>query len=291
MVPGNTDKLEEIVPKKRSDRKKNPNKPQLLSLKRVMKKFLCHPWVGILIDRLYRGRIPYRGIKVDTTLLPGLPPSIKAMLFWGIYESAEARFVQRYLSADRDVIELGSSIGVISSLVRRKLRRDKSLICLEMNPLLMAQLTRNVRENSSTENVHFINCAIAQDPTGGAASTYFRPEADNTCSRLSITNNSDELVKVQTTKLSDIIDSYDVQEFSLISDIEGAEASFIFFEPQTLATCRQLIIELHDTWISNRTITASEMRELIEGIGFRLVDGYGNVFAFEKTTDVIYAGL
>ena len=31
------------------------------------------------------------------------------MLFWGIYEGAERRFVQKYLDRDLPVVELGSS--------------------------------------------------------------------------------------------------------------------------------------------------------------------------------------
>lgn len=68
----------------------------------------------------HSGHIDVRGLDV--------PARNKAQLFSGIYESAEYRFVRDFISPMLPVIELGSSLGAIASVIARQLERAQSLI-------------------------------------------------------------------------------------------------------------------------------------------------------------------
>ena len=71
------------------------------------------PPVDGLADRLGVGeQIPDRGSQIETPA--GGDPRVNALLFWGMYESAEIRFVQRHIGSDLDVVELGSGLAAFS---------------------------------------------------------------------------------------------------------------------------------------------------------------------------------
>jgi len=79
-------------------------------------KILTANLVGQVVAIAYANEIPCRGLRFSTAD-PQIHPGVKASLFWGLYESAEIRFVNAYLPRSIDVVELGSSIGVVSCSV------------------------------------------------------------------------------------------------------------------------------------------------------------------------------
>lgn len=71
-------------------------------------------------------------------------PALVASIFWGLYESAEIRFVRRYLDPDLDCLELGSGIGLVSRVIAVSLRPGRRLVCVEPREDLLACARENV---------------------------------------------------------------------------------------------------------------------------------------------------
>ena len=46
-----------------------------------------------------------------------MPKRIIASIFWGFYESAEIRLLNKYFKGDSDVIECGASSGIVSAFI------------------------------------------------------------------------------------------------------------------------------------------------------------------------------
>lgn len=105
----------------------------IFRVKIFIAKILTLPFVGSAIAVLSKDRISYRGMIIDTQN-QYLTPSTKAEIFWGIYEGAEARFIQKYLTGDLGVIELGASIGIVSCCIKKKLNGKSKLIAVEAHP-------------------------------------------------------------------------------------------------------------------------------------------------------------
>ncbi len=103
---------------------------------RLIFKILCNPFTGTCIRLLMGNHVPdvrwsrFRFNLADTSIAPRFVASV----FWGFYESAEGRLIERHLSDQYDVVELGASIGVISSHIAAKLGRGRKLIAVEPNP-------------------------------------------------------------------------------------------------------------------------------------------------------------
>src|SRR4051812_6437349 len=96
-------------------------------LKTAIADLLCSSFIGNLLSRAYSDRIPNGGLVVDTSH-PSVTPQLTASIFWRIYEGAEIRFVHQFLRPDLDVIELGSSIGVLSCHIKQRLLPSCKLI-------------------------------------------------------------------------------------------------------------------------------------------------------------------
>src|SRR5471030_3191706 len=69
-----------------------------------------------IISSLLRQRIPFHKINIDVSDKVILPIT-KSLLYYEVYEKNEVTFVKKYLSENDDVIELGSSIGVMGSII------------------------------------------------------------------------------------------------------------------------------------------------------------------------------
>ena len=122
--------------------------PRWVGLKRLLANVIQSGLIGDAISWFYGDVIPFHGIPIDVSQ-SGIPAANKAALWWGMYESAEHRFIKAFLLPNLPVIELGSSIGAISSAIAGQLDHGQRLICVEANPFLIPQLRKNLDRNAS----------------------------------------------------------------------------------------------------------------------------------------------
>jgi FkbM family methyltransferase len=239
---------------------------------------LCHPRFGSVITRLFHGRIPSQGFifDVDNDYFPAVNA---ASLFWGFYEMREIDYVRRFLRSDLDAVEFGSGIGAVSMSIIKKQERDRKLICVEPNPFLIETLKKNVRLNAPWKQVGIVNRAVdysGQDQVGLGICK------NNLGSRIN-TGEMDDLTWIRTTTLRELLSEYDIGDFVLVSDAEGAEVGMIIEDAQSFSRCRQLIIELHASDYEEKMYTIQDLREMLESAyGFRLKTCWRDVHVFDK---------
>ncbi len=264
---------------------------RLLRLKAAATALLTRPWVGRAAAALLRDRIPWRG-SVVLTDDESVEPRTKAMLLFRIYESAEARFVARYLSPDRDVLELGSSLGAVGGLILRKLAPQRRLVAVEANPRLLPLLRRNLARNASGRAFEIEHAAVHHPAGDGpAGSVELLLASSSLCSRVEpgrapgvrAPDPAGERALVPAARLHDLVARHRLARYTLVSDIEGAEAGLLLREDAALRACDQLIIELHQTEHEGAAYSPDDLAALLTGRhGFRLRDRYGNVAVFER---------
>lgn len=197
---------------------------------------LRRPAVGRALGSFYRDSMPVRGCRIDTASLHGVT---KADLFWGFYEGYEIDFVRRFLPNNRDVIELGSSLGVVSSHIAARLDPRCRLIGVEANIALIPLAAKNVRQNSPLIDVTFLHGAI--DYASGRETVLFH------VGETQWSHVAESGLSVPRLTLSHIIRTHHVGEFTLVCDIEGAELGVLTQDQDALTRCAVVIIELHDT--------------------------------------------
>jgi FkbM family methyltransferase len=238
---------------------------------------LCCPQWGRLIGYAFRDRIPSSGVWIDTDS-PLVSPEIKASLFWGFYESAEVRFVRRYLPRDLDVVELGASIGVVSSQIARRLDSHRRMICVEAHEALLPIIARNIRRNAPHIRADVQHGAVAYLDQ---ATIPFRVALRNVDSRI-VEHPSASDAPVPVVRLHQLVGAAGILDYALVCDIEGCEAGLLFEDAEALARCRFLIAELHEVEFRGERVTVRKMLERLEALGFTLVEQRGPVVAAVK---------
>jgi len=199
----------------------------VLSIKASVARAICHPAIGRAIGQLLRDHIPYGGFLIETTSR-NVCPETKAALFWGIYESCELRFVQRYIRRDLDVVELGASIGGVTCHIRKRLGPDQRLLAVEANPELAALACRSLERNGLTRNVSILNWAISYE---GSASVRFALGDSTVTGRVADQASGDAVIDVPAATLSAILRDADIGPYALVSDIEGGEGGSTLGRP------------------------------------------------------------
>jgi FkbM family methyltransferase len=257
--------------------------PLILKLRRLAANILCNDVIGQLIALISSNNI-HNGNCIINTNCETVKPSVKARLFWGVYETPEIDFVNKYLRSDLDVIELGSSIGVIASHVGQKLKSSSRLICVEANPILIDCLKDNIQRNINEDNVDnyvVINAAI--DYSNNSDWVEFAISNNSLESRIGNDLNAREHIKIPTTTLSNILHEYQIDKYTLICDIEGAEKQLLENEHQALEKCQQLHIEVQNTIFDGHIIKIEDIVNiLINKHGFSVVDNYLGAYIFER---------
>jgi FkbM family methyltransferase len=221
--------------------------------------------VGIVVGTATRHRVRNRGIAFDTR---GWDPRIEAMLTFRTYESAEIRFIRSFLKGSQCAVELGGSHGVAGSHLLHVMAPDGRLTSVEANAHLVPALRKTLYAHAGQRTVEVIHAAVTEDPTA----------------RFAVSQNALESrvapggVPVLGLSLQSIVLRAGFEDYALFSDIEGAEASFIF-RAGALKGCTRMVIELHDTHHEGRRVTADDMVVELRARGFHLLDRYGNVCA------------
>ncbi len=242
---------------------------------------LCAPWVGRLVGRATGDRIPSRGAVIDVRGL-GLRPVHKAQLFWGLYESAEVRFVRHHLRSDLDTIELGSGVGAVSVEIARRLDAGRRLLCVEANPDLCGALRRTLAANRAACEAEAVPAALSY---GGSDVAAFEISAWHLGSRLATEAGGEgaHRVEVPAVTLERLWrERLAGAEFQLVADVEGAEGAVFEHETRALAACRGLVIECHPTTIAGRPRGVEALIDKILAHDFELADRYGPVCFFTR---------
>jgi FkbM family methyltransferase len=194
------------------------------------------------------------------------------------YEGPEIHLIDRFLRPDLDVLELGSSIGLSSAHIARKLYPQRTLVCVEPNATLHPSIRSNVRLNGPNTDLCLVHAAL-----------FDRDEADVALeigdeAHVSRLGSGPTSTTVPGRSLGSLIEEFLPGEFSLVCDIEGAERFFILdSRPEELHACRQMLIELHDSTLGGRPVGVDELAaNLTSRHGFETVTRIRNVLLLER---------
>jgi FkbM family methyltransferase len=194
------------------------------------------------------------------------------MLAFRIYESAEIRFIRSFLRGAERVIEVGGGLGVTGSHLLQVMARGGDLTSVEANDDLIPPLRRTLLAHAGGKSVTVIHAAVAETHTA-----FLEKVSDsNLSSRLAPGG-----MAVPAKSLAAIASRAHHADYALFSDIEGAEASYIF-APNGLTGCSRMVIELHETIHEGQPVTRDDMVGELQRLGFRLLGRHGNVYAFAR---------
>ncbi|WP_296100888.1 FkbM family methyltransferase [uncultured Agrobacterium sp.] len=179
--------------------------------------------------------------KVHGVLLPLSPDEVSPIIWQalkdGSYEAKEARSVARAIRDGDRVLELGSGIGVITSVIARI--PGVSVWAFEANPST-ARLAERVLEANCANNVRFSQGLLT---AGEPESHTFYVRRDLWMSSMDENQGPYEhRIEIGSENIDEFIDHHCINV--LVMDIEGAERDLL--SDATLAGVERIFVELHD---------------------------------------------
>lgn len=242
------------------------------NLKRCLANLICSDISGFIIKKSGVKRNMFGGV-YNYALVNN---KTAAKIFFGTWESAEIRFSKRFVQA-KNVVELGSSVGATLGVLSH-LHPNMAYVCVEASPRNFKILSEFRKSLPDSSDITLINRAICYNKDSEFVSF---SETTYSGSRLSYLNTDKKSndVKVKAVSLKDILQMNNITDsYTLITDIEGAEADIFFEDSRSLEKCTSIVCELEDT---EKYSLNAQIKQLYK-LGFKIVEQYGNVFYFSK---------
>jgi FkbM family methyltransferase len=203
--------------------------------------------------------------------ISSLSPLMKNNILQDRYEFQERRLVQKCLTKDDVILELGGAIGFIG-LFCRKVIGVKHHLTVEPNPNTLAMLRRNYALNQIEPQV--IQAAASSED--GQISLNIGGEFwENS---IVTANDNATQITVPSLSLHTIVKQMAASPTALICDIEGAETYLDF--TQLPKTVTRIIIELHPSIVGE----AANQRVIdqFHALGFKTQSVEENTWLFVR---------
>ena len=228
------------------------------------------PWLGLYA--VAHGNVAsLDGCRFD---LRGVSFSIKGRFVDGTYEAAERRLAAELLDPALPVIELGACLGVLACTVNRRLARPAEHVVVEANPALVPALERNRALNGAAFAIE--NAALGYG--GATVDLHVHPRL---VTASSAQRTRGRAVRVPALTLAALADRRGWSRFSLLCDVEGAEAALV---EQDAATLRDRVdvalIEFHPDVYGRAA--QERLHAAILKLGFMERASTGNVVAYRR---------
>lgn len=210
----------------------------------------------------------------------------KLSLVRGTYEEPERALVLQEVRSDDVVFEMGSSIGIVSSVIKRGLSETGLLISCEASERLAAysRIWLEGRNCKVLTGFAFPVFSLGDrltiedwDEDGGSLG--------GTC-HYSLVGDGERAGynSRRVFDLATIIEEAAASPTILVVDIEGAERIVSEVSPRIPMTVRAIIIELHEHAYGPRVL--EDIIRAIENEGLALAERRGSVFLFRRPLDV-----
>lgn len=199
-------------------------------------------------------------------------------LIRGKYEQEEAALIARHLPADLPVIELGGSLGVVSALIRSKLKPDTRHLIVEANPRLIETCKTNAAAGSAGAATEIVQGAVHYD--GPIARFGIANEVHASAVGQ---GGSTDVIEVPAVRLSELFHRFgSPHRFALVSDVEGAEYDLFAQDADTLRHVELAIVELHPRNYQAQRRNESELLRNAAAVGLQVVERLSDVVLLRR---------
>lgn len=204
----------------------------------------------------------------------------KLTLWRGDYESAEIAQLH-FLKEGMNVIEFGSSLGILSAIMSKNIGYNGKLISVEASSDLV-QLQKYWLLGQRTNVIVLNGFAFPLESIPVALDNLeFNPAGGSLCGRVEPRGSGKSGGLINVYSISDINKMFERGADCLICDIEGSEEVIIEYGFSLPDTIMHILIELHP-WIYKKATAQAEIIDIIESSGFNIISNVGSVYYFKR---------
>ena len=219
----------------------------------------------------YRGNPRLFGVEVPLRLVPS--KVIMGQLDACSYEAKEARFIRSFLPVGATVLELGASLGVVSSIILG--RKPERLISYEAVGPLGDIARQVVAHNHPAAPWELVSRAIAAD---GVEEVSFDWSPEYTQGGSVADKPAKSLIRVPAESLGRAIERHRLPRSAwLVMDIEGMEWEIARHQAAALGHFAGIIVECHDVKDGDRHVSHAQVLAELALAGFEIAARRGQV--------------
>lgn len=224
----------------------------------------------------YRGNPRLFGVEVPLRLVPS--KVILGQLDAHSYEAKEARFIRTYLPAGTHVLELGASLGIVSSIILGQ--RPVRLISYEAVGALADIARQVVAHNHRSAPWELVHCAIAHE---GLSEVDFNWSPEFTQDGMVSQAGAPARLRVPAASLASVIIRHNLPDTTwLVMDIEGMEWELACRQAAALRHFTGIIVECHDVKDEARQASHVEVLNELVKAGFEITAQRGQVSVLRR---------
>lgn len=173
-----------------------------------------------------------------------LTPKMRRHLMKGGYERAERKILAQLVKEGDQVVELGASLGIVTTLLKKKVGASGRVVAVEPNELLRPHFERQLSVNGETAQlVQALGCPLWDGPLPEhVREQRFAPVA-NSLSGRAAGNEGAEMVWLTLREVAEKggIGSPTV----IVIDVEGGEEIWCDHAPGFPSSVKTVIVEVH----------------------------------------------
>lgn len=230
-------------------------------------------WRALALARAcgYQGNPRLFGVEVPLGLVPS--KVILGQLDACSYEAKEARYIRAYLPDGAQVLELGASLGIVSSIILG--RRPARLVSYEAVGSLADVARQVVAHNHPSAPWELVHCAIADE---GVSQVAFDWSPEFTQGGSVARSGGPARLRVPAASLAAVITRHALPDTAwLVMDIEGMEWELARRQAAALRHFAGIIVECHDVKDGERQVPHEEVVAELAKAGFEIAARRGQV--------------
>ena len=218
----------------------------------------------------------YHGIRIE--LPDHIPFGMCRQLMQGRYEEPERRLVEKFMDPVLPVIEIGGSLGVLSSFIGSRLTPRTPFLVVEANSRIIGTCLTNARAGRGPCGLlTVINAALAY----GTREIAFPVSDQIHANRIGADGPDMRVVPAKT--LAQLREQLgEPGPFTLIMDVEGYEFEAFENDQGALASCSLAIVETHPGVFEAQGKTLDQFLDLVFSQGFEVLARDGTSYAFGR---------
>lgn len=205
---------------------------------------------------------------------------VKRILSKDDYEVSERKLMNEILLEGDIVLELGGSIGILATIVQKKVGKSGFIVSVEASKTLSDHSRKRLEPNGNVKILTGIGFPVWQVPDSFKTVSFL--DDGNSLGGMvdfSKTTNSSEY-RHKIYDISTIVDEYKVEPVVLLIDIEGSEIVFLEKSVSVPGYIRNIVIELHPGLYGS--LKEKEIVNAICSFGFTLTKEISHVYLFSK---------
>lgn len=221
-------------------------------------------------------------LEISGVVIPDDPavitPAIEVAIRSGRFECDEAHQIPQIVRPGDNVLEIGSGIGFISTLLAREPRVSR-VCAVEANPYLIDYMTRLHGQNR-VRKVKRLNTVLTNEPV--ASKTFYIRRDFWMGSLMPGPNPYVATTEVPTANLDALL--RDEQINLIVCDVEGSECSL--FKDADLSGVDRIFLELHDHITGMSGVARLFSTLAVQGFVYDPRHSTGSVVLFQRIGEV-----